>query len=119
MHVMSKHRCKLVVAFTLATVLSLTASAAEYTGSRTIVSMGCDDVDTICAITLSGASFGSSVGCVSNTIAWDSINDPNGKNTLAELLTAFTAGLQINVYIAACSTARPTFPTISYLTVYN
>ena len=117
--VVIKRRYKLGATFALAAILSPTAFSAEYSGARTIVDMGCDNVDTICYIDLSGAPVGATVGCSSNYIVWDSVNDPNGKNTLASLLAAFVSGKQINVYINSCLAARPANPTMWYFTVYN
>jgi hypothetical protein len=97
---------------------SMTASAAEQSGPRTIENMGCDNVDTICYVYLSGASVGGSLGCASNYVEWD-LNDPNGKTSYASLMAAFLAGKQVNIYMAACLPARPTFPTIYYFNIYN
>jgi len=112
-------RVKAVPALAAAILLSLPVLSAENTGARNIVDMGCDNVDSICYIDIAGAPVGASVGCSSNYIQWDSINDPNGKNTLAALLAAFASGKLVNVYVNSCLAARPTYPTISYFNVYN
>jgi hypothetical protein len=116
---MHKYPWKQLVALTMATLVSLPALAGEGTGPRTIGDMGCDNVDSICYIDKSGAPAGASVGCSSNYIQWDSINDPNGKNTYAALLAAFVSGKRVSVYINSCLAARPSFPTIWYFNVYN
>ena len=100
-------------------LFSLPALAGENTGQRSIVDMGCDNVDSICYINIAGAPVGASVGCSSTYIQWDSINDPNGKNTYAALLAAFTSGKLVNVYVNSCFAARPSYPTIWYFNVYN
>jgi len=80
--------------------------------------MGCDNVTPMCYVNISGPPVGSTVGCSSNVIQWDSNNDPNGKKTYASLLAAFLAGKQISIYVNSCS-IRPTYPTIWYYSIYN
>jgi hypothetical protein len=116
--VVSRKHWKLFIAVITAATLPLTVLAGEDSGVRTITSLGCDNVDSICSINVSGAPIGASVGCSSNTIAWDSMNDPNGKSTLATLLAAFGSGKQIEIYVNSCLAARPSFPTIWYINVY-
>lgn len=94
-----------------------TAFALESTGPQTITEMGCDNVDTLCHVTISGAPVGSTLGCASNVILWDIASDANGKATYASLLSAFVAGKQVNFFVAACMAGRPTLPTISYYQV--
>jgi hypothetical protein len=112
-------RLKAGPALAVGTLLSLPVLAGENTGARSIVDMGCDNVDSICYIDIAGAPVGTSLGCSSNYIEWDSINDPNGKNTLATLLAAFASGKLVNVYVNSCLAARPSYPTIWYFNVYN
>jgi hypothetical protein len=109
---------ELIIVTTLA-AFSASTPAAENTGQRTIVDMGCDNVDSVCYIDISGAPAGASTGCSSNLIQWDSLNDPNGKNTYAALMAAFISGKQVNVYINSCFAARPAYPTIWYFNIYN
>jgi hypothetical protein len=116
---MGIYSCKLLASFTATAIFSLPVFAGENTGPRSITDMGCDNVDSICYINISGPPAGGSLGCSSNYIEWNSINDANGKNTYAALLAAFASGKQVNVYIGACLAARPSYPTIWYFNVYN
>ena len=116
--VVLKNRPWLSVLLAVLGYTSITASAAESSGPRTIDNMGCDNVDTVCYVYLTGTALGGSLGCASNYVEWD-LTDPNGKTSYASLMAAFVAGKQVNIYTAACFTSRPSFPTLTYFNIYN
>lgn len=102
-----------------ASVVSASALSGENTGQRTIVDMGCANVDSICYIDISGTPAGASVGCASDMRQFDVLNDPNGKSTYAMMLSVFMTGKLIDIYINSCLSSRPQYPTIWYYNVYN
>jgi hypothetical protein len=70
----------LIVSLTLAACASLYVPAAVAQGcvasGVTITSIGCDTVDNVCFVYVSGGTY-SPPSCNSNTFRWDSSTTPN------------------------------------------
>lgn len=89
-------------------------TASGWTGFRNIVSFGCHNVDGICYVTLDGDPVYGGSGCTSNSVRWDSKNDPNGKTWLAIVLTAKATNARIGLNINRCFVNQPSFPTFNF-----
>jgi hypothetical protein len=88
--------------------------AGNYGISGTITSMGCQTVNGICFVTLSGAASGPP-GCVGTQVRWDSVNTPNGTAAIAQLTGAYLAGKQVLINISdSCFAEFPAYPAMDY-----
>lgn len=85
------------------------------TGHKVINSMGCHLNDGTCYIYID-----EEVGppsCHRNSIRWNKDKSSSGKETLAMLLAAFSAGKKVNLNIVGeCYGAYPTF---NYINIYQ
>jgi hypothetical protein len=90
------------------------ANAGNYGIAGTIISMGCQTVNGVCFVTLSGAAAGPA-GCVQNQVRWDSVNTPNGNAAIAQLTAAYLAGKQVSINISnTCFAEFPSYPAMDY-----
>jgi hypothetical protein len=88
--------------------------AGSYGIAGTITAIGCQTVNGICFVTLSGAAAGPP-GCVQSNVRWDSANTPNGKEAVAQLTAAYLAGKQVTISVADnCFAEFPSYPTMDY-----
>ena len=112
---MTRSIMKRVAGSLLGCVLMIPVSkAGNYSISGTITLIGCQTVNGICYVTLSGTAAGPS-GCVSNQVRWDSANTPNGNAAIAQLTAAYLAGKQVIISISnACFSEFPNYPTMDY-----
>lgn len=99
----------------IAYILMIPASkAGNYGISGTITSMGCQTVNTICFVVLSGGADGPS-GCSSNEVRWDSASTPNGTAAVAQLTAAYLAGKFVQINISnSCFAEFPSYPGMDY-----
>jgi hypothetical protein len=95
------------------------ATAAEWVPGRNIVDIGCHAGDGTCFVTLSGAPFGANEGCsqgsLFNQFRFDNADTSDGRRTYASMLTAFTAGRKVSVYISGCSVQG--VPSLGYFSI--
>jgi hypothetical protein len=93
------------------------AEAGNYSISGTITAIGCQTVNGICFVTLSGAAAGPP-GCVSTNVRWDSVNTPNGTAVIAQLTAAYLAGKQVYINISnSCFAEFPNYPTMDFYSI--
>jgi len=104
-------------------VLLLTAGiahAGEALGGRFVTNVGCHSEDGTCYVFLSGASFGSTLGCPAGAgrhFRFDNANTENGRRTHASFMAAMLAGKTVDVYVHGCNVNG--IPKLSYFTVNN
>lgn len=93
------------------------SKAGNYSISGTVTSIGCQTINGICFVTLSGAAAGPP-GCVSNDVRWDSVNTPNGNAAIAQLTAAYLAGKQVAINIDNnCFAEFPSYPAMDYYVI--
>jgi hypothetical protein len=95
-------------------LMTTPSKAGNYSISGTITSIGCQTVNGICFVTLSGAAAGPA-GCVENQVRWDSVNTPNGTAAIAQLTAAYLAGKTVSINIDnACFSEFTAYPAMDY-----
>ena len=104
----------LLVALALLVPTSVAFAASGPTGARTVAGMGCNKVARVCWVDLAGTGVGPTA-CTSTQIRWN-MNDANAEATLSMLMTAYAAGKQVNLGIAATCFENTAFPTMDYVT---
>jgi hypothetical protein len=72
----------------LASMPVMSSTPSGWIGFRSIVDFGCHNVDGTCYVTIDGNPVSGGLNCTSNSVRWDSKNDPNGKTWLALALVA-------------------------------
>ena len=91
------------------------SKAGNYGISGTITGIGCQTVNNICFVTLSGAAAGP---CVQSDVRWDSANTPNGMAVIAQLTAAYLSGKQVYINISnTCFAEFPTYPTMDFYSI--
>ena len=99
-----------------AAVYCLPAQAAiEPLGSRKILDLGCHHADGTCFVSLDGAPFGASLGCVhtsTNQFRFDNSETAAGRRTYAAMLAAMLSNRSVAVTLTGCSNQG--FPTVSW-----
>lgn len=105
-----------IIAFICCAILVPIAGHASTSGLRTIQSMGCNTYNSICYLTISGASVGPP-GCSSTSLRWDTIST-NAREAFSQLTSAFLAGKQVAFEIddSNCS-PQAGYPTFKWYTV--
>lgn len=94
--------------------LTGTSKSQDYAIGGTVTSLGCQAINTICYITLSGAAAGPA-GCAQNEVRWDSVNTPNGTAAIAQLTAAYLAGKTVLIVLAdSCFSEFPNYPALYY-----
>lgn len=101
----------------LAILIFNNSASAVTTGPRAILDYGCHLIDTTCYVTLAGNAVGGG-NCISTSIRWDS-STVAGKNWLALITTAYTAGKKVNLEVVGCYANQPSFPTFQWGVVSN
>lgn len=94
------------------------AHAGEYSAVNvTITSMGCQSINGVCYVTVSGGPYGPP-SCQSNSIRWDSGTTPNGVEAVAQLTAAMVSGLTVSFNLDNnCFSEQSQFPTMDYYIV--
>jgi hypothetical protein len=85
-----------------------------WSGFRAITDFGCHNIDSTCFLTVDGPPVSGGSGCTSNSIRWDSKNDPNGKTWLAIILAAKASGGRVGFNINRCYPAQINYPTFNW-----
>lgn len=85
-----------------------------WSGFRTIIDFGCHNNDSTCFFTVDGPPVSGGSNCTSNSIRWDSKNDPNGKTWLAIILAAKASGSKVAFNINKCYTGQTSYPTFNW-----
>ena len=96
------------------------AIAAEGTGPRRILDVGCHNTDGTCYVTLDGTSFGASLGCAkapTTQFRFDNGDTAIGKRSYASFLSAFLSGKSVSVYLEGCTSQG--FPKLIYFNLVN
>jgi hypothetical protein len=95
--------CALIASIGL---IGSSARAAENTGYRKIIYVGCHHFNNICFIQLEGSPFGGSLGCASgptNEFRIDNADTVIGRRTYSTLLAAHLSGRTVAVQLDGCS----------------
>ncbi len=93
------------------------SKAGNYGISGAITGIGCQTVNNICFVTLSGAPAGPP-GCVQNDVRWDSANTPNGTVAIAQLTAAYLSGKQVYINIDnSCFSEFAGYPAMDYYVI--
>jgi hypothetical protein len=90
------------------------SNAGSYGITGTIISIGCQTVNGICLVVISGPAAGPP-GCMQNQVRWDSVNTPNGNAAIAQLTAAYLSGKQVTINISdSCFAEFPSYPGMDY-----
>ena len=103
-------------------LISNISYAAENTGFRKILDVGCHLHDGTCFVVVDGAAIGGSYGCSSTQIRWDANTSAMGKHHLSMMLATMKASGLASFNIDSCykqqaadgSTPWPTFSYAHY-----
>lgn len=85
-----------------------------WTGFRNVIDFGCHNVDGTCYVTIDGSPVSGGLNCTSNSVRWDSKNDPNGRTWLVLLLVAKASNFKIGLNINKCYANQQSYPTFNY-----
>ena len=100
-------------------LLSMRVSHAQnYSANNvTITSIGCQNNNTVCYVTVSGGNYGPS-GCNTNSIRWDSSSTPNGLVAVAQLTAAYVTGTSVSFVLSnSCFSENGNYPTMLYYVI--
>ncbi len=106
------------LAVAAAATAPLAAHAAEDLGARTVTNLGCHHGNGTCYVGLSGAPFGSSLGCTINPSTQFRFDDGDtaiGRRSYASFLAAYLAGKSVTAVVSGCTSQG--YPALSFFVI--
>ena len=88
-------------------------SFSQNTGYRSIKEFGCHKSDGTCYVSIDGDPV-NVPGCISNSVRWNSLTDPGGKNWVALIALAKSINKKVSFELNGCYSNQMSFPTFSY-----
>jgi len=105
---------KMMIVVVVAHLTAGVVQAAESTGYRKIVGVGCHIRNDVCFVTLEGSAYGSTLGCSSTQARWSVESTPGGMKNFSLITSAWLAGKEVDLYINGCLGNWPTFAWANY-----
>ncbi|QNW97025.1 hypothetical protein IC797_11670 [Acinetobacter seifertii] len=90
----------------LVSFFNTTSFAGENVNGREITDIGCHSINGTCYVTLSGDSFGTTLGCANTAtheFRFDDADTTNGKRAYASLLAAFLTNKTVDIFLDGCT----------------